>query len=264
MAQVFDESEVTGNDRLILLALADEADDDGTGCYPSQDRLSHKARVPKRTVQRCLERLAEAGDIEITPGQRGRGHVTNYVVLIGRQSGAHSASPEKARKGAQRRAPLAKTFPTQDPRPDSSSLRSERARADRKSKCPEPFVVSESMQRWALEKFPEIDWREATAAFVTHARANGKLFMDWAAAWQTWVRNERKFSGRHASGPLPHIDPFEAEEPTPRPSSARPPRPDCSTCDSTGLVTATDEKGNEWADPCPICAGGKPQLELVK
>lgn len=111
---VYEHSEATGNDRLVLLAIADEADDDGTNAYPGIERIAHKARVNKRTTMRCLERLEADGLLEVQrPDTKGRGHHNTYVVLMGQPEKGDTLSrgpsdPEgarngdrKARKGAQ-------------------------------------------------------------------------------------------------------------------------------------------------------------------
>lgn len=114
MNWVFKHSEARGNDRLVLIALADEADDDGTNAYPSIDRLASKTRIPKRTVMRCLVRLEELEELEVhRPETRGRGKFNTYVVVMDGGSkidGKVSPIPErradpekrrgKARKGA--------------------------------------------------------------------------------------------------------------------------------------------------------------------
>lgn len=104
---VYEHSEATGNDRLVLLAIADEADDDGRNAFPGIDRIGHKARVPKRTTMRCLERLEASGDLVVNrPEQRGRGHHNTYVVVMGKGDNL-APIPDaeerraKARKGAQ-------------------------------------------------------------------------------------------------------------------------------------------------------------------
>lgn len=95
---VFEESPATGNDRLVLIAIADEADDDGTNAFPSVDRIARKARVPKRTTLRCLQRLEEAGELVVTrPEKRGRGHFNTYAVVM---NGATLTPEERARNGA--------------------------------------------------------------------------------------------------------------------------------------------------------------------
>lgn len=65
MSWVFEHSDAEASDRLVLLALADHADDESWSCWPSVPRLARKARVSERTVQRCLRSLAEAGHIEV-------------------------------------------------------------------------------------------------------------------------------------------------------------------------------------------------------
>ena len=82
---VWEHSQTTGNDRLVMLALADEADDDGTNCYPSQDRLTEKTRIPKRTVQRCIDRCEQAGEVVVDrPESHGLGKFNAYVLAMGR------------------------------------------------------------------------------------------------------------------------------------------------------------------------------------
>lgn len=63
---VFEHSESRLGDRLVLLALADYAHDDGRNAYPAVDTLAAKARVDRRTVQRSLAALETAGEIEQT------------------------------------------------------------------------------------------------------------------------------------------------------------------------------------------------------
>lgn len=69
-----------GSSRLILLALADNADDDGL-CWPSVALLARKARVSESTVHRALAALVAGGDLTIDEGggrKSNRYHVTIY------------------------------------------------------------------------------------------------------------------------------------------------------------------------------------------
>ncbi len=144
MAWVFAESEVTGNDRLVLLAIADEADDDGTKAFPSIDRLAEKCRVPSRTVRRCLVRLEEVNALLVTrPEKHGRGHHNVYTVVMPGHGQSVPLSPsmkssesdgERSRKGAERGAALAN--PSYTHRPIDPKSKSKSAR-------PEPLPLSE-------------------------------------------------------------------------------------------------------------------------
>lgn len=64
---VWENSFSEGTDRLVMLALADFADDDGE-CYPGVSRVAKKCRLSKRTVQRSFQTLIEAGELNICKG----------------------------------------------------------------------------------------------------------------------------------------------------------------------------------------------------
>lgn len=90
---VYQHSEARGNDRLVLLAIADEANDDGTNAYPGIVTIAHKARVNKRTTMRCIDRLEEDGRLIVQrPETSGRGHHNTYIVVM-------SEPPAEAPKG---------------------------------------------------------------------------------------------------------------------------------------------------------------------
>ena len=70
---------VRGATRLVFLALANFADEDGGSIFPSHDTLAEKTGVSKRSVQYALSRLERAGYIEITVN-RGRFHTNDYRI----------------------------------------------------------------------------------------------------------------------------------------------------------------------------------------
>lgn len=63
MSQAWELEEIKGNELLLLLALCDHANDEGT-CYPSINRLSKKCRVGRRSVQRLMSDLIKRGIIK--------------------------------------------------------------------------------------------------------------------------------------------------------------------------------------------------------
>lgn len=106
MAAVF-ELEISPNEKLTLLALADHARDDGTGCYPSIETLARKTSQKRRGVQGIMRRLEKLRLIEPTGHVRGgRGMATEYRITL--EKGAQGAlfCPEKGRTGQQERAHL--------------------------------------------------------------------------------------------------------------------------------------------------------------
>ncbi len=65
MSDVFSAEMDSPTDKLVLLALADHAADDGSSVYPSVKHLSLKCDMSERTVQRYLRRLEQADLIRV-------------------------------------------------------------------------------------------------------------------------------------------------------------------------------------------------------
>ena len=80
------EQPISGNDKVVLLSLADHANDYGE-CWPSINRLSQRARVSVRTVQRCLAELENAKLIvrETRNDPNGRSTSNMYRLCISEQ-----------------------------------------------------------------------------------------------------------------------------------------------------------------------------------
>jgi hypothetical protein len=50
------------------------------------------------------------------------------------------------------------------------------------------FVVTEEMFDWAVGKgLPEVKVRPETEAFINNHKSKGNTFVDWNAAWRTWM-----------------------------------------------------------------------------
>lgn len=196
-AWVYEHSEATGNDRLVLLAIADEADDDGANGHPSVDRIAHKARATKRTTLRSIERLEEAGALVVTrPEKRGRGRFNTYAVVMrngdnltpfpvenGSPIERTIPEPEMVRNGAQ---PYLDGSRPIDPSTNNKPL-------SRRS-FPDGFFLTAEMRAWAAKEAPGVDLRFQTQQFADHWRGKGEKRADWVATWRTWIRNARQWS----------------------------------------------------------------------
>ena len=67
---------------LVLLALADEADDNGGSCFPSLRRMAGKCRMSTSGVRQVIGRLESSGLIVVVrPDRQGRGHHNRYELL---------------------------------------------------------------------------------------------------------------------------------------------------------------------------------------
>lgn len=80
-AWVWDRSTVSGNSLLVLLAIADHANDAGGGAWPSVRTLAAKVRIDERSVRRILRRLETAGMISVDVSG-GPGGANVYTVLM--------------------------------------------------------------------------------------------------------------------------------------------------------------------------------------
>jgi hypothetical protein len=58
-------------EKMVLLAIADHASDDGTNAYPSQATIAKKASISIRTVQRCVNNLVKAKYLRMDKGAGG-------------------------------------------------------------------------------------------------------------------------------------------------------------------------------------------------
>lgn len=100
MTWVWDFSKAKGNDRLVLLAIADAADHDGSNAWPSVATLARKCGISESTVHRCIGRLIELGELAVDRQQGGPARMRRaarpnaYTVLM-RQPGV-SGYPQGA------------------------------------------------------------------------------------------------------------------------------------------------------------------------
>jgi len=68
MARVWADSQHTGTNLLMLLAIADFSDDDGKA-YPAVAKLATKCRMSKRNAQDRLRELADSGELTVLKNQ---------------------------------------------------------------------------------------------------------------------------------------------------------------------------------------------------
>lgn len=87
--------DVGGTDRLVLLSLANHADDLGE-CWPGVARIAGEAGVSERTVRRSIQNLVEAGVLEVErqgSGARAAGRADRATNLYRLRSRGANVSP---------------------------------------------------------------------------------------------------------------------------------------------------------------------------
>ena len=95
---VWHNSQQTGSGLLVLLAIADHANDDGI-CWPSVARLARMARVSERQCQRLISQLVNAGELAVERGGHGPKSTTVYRILPAENKGDIAVSPLTKNKG---------------------------------------------------------------------------------------------------------------------------------------------------------------------
>lgn len=114
MTWVWEHSPAAGNDRLILLAIADCANDQGRDAWPSLGTLAHKTRLHRRTVERRIESMESSGWLAVDRGA-GPGGTHRYRVVMddggtpvgGRQPARGGNPPDAAQPAAGDTTPAA-------------------------------------------------------------------------------------------------------------------------------------------------------------
>lgn len=81
MSWVWEHSRSRGAQRLVLLCIADHANDDGLEAFPSLARLARKTGMTERGVQKAIQSLVGLGELQVTMGG-GRGRSNRYRVLM--------------------------------------------------------------------------------------------------------------------------------------------------------------------------------------
>lgn len=81
MNRVWEIEELKGGRLLVMLALADHANDAGE-CWPSQPHLAKKARLNERQVRRVIDSLVEDGYVAVIDKGIGRGKRPHYRLFL--------------------------------------------------------------------------------------------------------------------------------------------------------------------------------------
>jgi hypothetical protein len=82
MSAVWEREDMDASERLVMLSLADHADDEGV-CYPSIARLCKRTSLTNRTVQMAVKRLEARGLIYVEPNAGRNGTNMFYLFASG-------------------------------------------------------------------------------------------------------------------------------------------------------------------------------------
>lgn len=115
-----------------------------------------------------------------------------------RWSGARSNATSNARSNATS-MPKAVLGECPPPSPKSSKAAVSRAKACPADWKPDPFAEG-SEAAGIVSTWADTEVARQLERFIDHHRAKGSRFVDWQAAWGTWVRNSVRFGNAPTNG----------------------------------------------------------------
>jgi len=221
MTYIWEYSPHSGSDLLMLLALADHANDQGMA-WPSLPTLAQKCRIQKRQAIYILQKLEKEGSIGITHGQ-GRGHLSVYTIKGApqctfspkgaaectiseekvqpsapfEQEKVHSNAPipeEKVHssviKGALQCTPSGTVRIRKERSKIANPTDVARVKPRRLRRCPPDYQPSMTLRIQCQEKWPSVDFDEELEAMRDWEFKDPKT--DWDATLRNWVRKAAK------------------------------------------------------------------------
>jgi hypothetical protein len=214
MARVWECSQHSGTNLLMLLAIADFSDDDGTA-FPAVEKLAKKCRMSKRNAQERLKELSDSGELTILKNQGPPPKYPNLFRVNLASLGMKPTAPVRptapvqcnVERGAVHRvAGMKPTAPKpsvnhQEPSSEAQALSAdarkakkvditlaqflENCKASGEQSIPESDPVWEYARKTGItDEMISVAWVEFKAAYLTAS----KRYADWRQAFRNAVR----------------------------------------------------------------------------
>lgn len=202
MSAIWDGGPKGSTMRFVLIALADNANDDGE-CWPSVATVARKTGLCERAVRQALRQLEVGGWLKTKIGG-GRGGANRYVINPAQNAPGTTCPPAPNSPPPRHDVP-----PPPAPHAPEPSLNHQFEPSlfgevtpkpkRRRPECelPQGWVPNERNISDAQDKgFSAKDIEDEADRFRNHHAAKGSRFRDWNAAWRTWIGNAVKFRGK--------------------------------------------------------------------
>lgn len=176
---VWEHSQHSGTELLMMLALADFSDDHGNS-YPAVATLAEKCRMKPRNANYILSALQASGELEVLPNEGPKG-VNRYRIAIERLRGVPAAVPAVPAE------PRGVSF--LETNPPAAPPKAKRPRAVRTA-LPDSFGVSARVREWAAARGFDSSLDAHLEHFIGYAKARGALYADWDAAFENAIRDD--------------------------------------------------------------------------
>jgi hypothetical protein len=184
-------ADLPAGDKLVLLALADCANDEGH-CWPGLASLCTKTGRCKRSLQESLRVLDDAGHIDRVENPGKGMNYTVHPVAKPATGAEHSTGAKSATGGSKKcHRGVAKSAPK------PSGNRKEPSPKETLHAIPDEWEPLEfsigSESRKVIDGWPPGEAAVQAELFKAQHGKKGDKFLDWQKAWSTWVLNTRKF-----------------------------------------------------------------------
>lgn len=178
---------IPSTEKMVLMCLADYANDDGENCWPAVGTIARKCSKGERTIQGAIKWLAAEGYLiaQERPGRSTAYHLNPRKIC----TPAKSAPPQKTARTPAESAPKP---------PRTTNIKKQVARDMPDDWHPKAFGA-ETKTAKVIAGWPPGEFEERLEHFKAHHRARGNKFKDWDEAWSTWALNSRKFDNDRKS-----------------------------------------------------------------
>lgn len=190
---VFHHSKATGNDLLVLVAIANYISDDGA--WPKVDTIAKYARTSTRQVHRSLNSLRELGEIDwVTGGGQGQGvyRPNLYRLLLTCPDDCSGDWNHSLRQDVRSRGDMVSGLGV-TATADKPVKEPVKEPIGKSTKISVPFHVTDELKDWFVDAKLPVDWMQQTDLFVDYYLGTGKTMKDWAAAWRNWMRKAAEY-----------------------------------------------------------------------
>ena len=201
MALVWDNFPRGGSDKLVMLAMADWCNDNGTSLHPSISTVARKINLSDKQTRVIVHRLIDEGWLSVIGNEFGGdpGMTRQYRMDVEMlRTPPVEVTPPVGRRDPSRGGaftpPAHGSLSTIDPSGTTSKRRDAPA-----TRLPADWKPSEEDISYLKAKRPDLNITDVEENFSDYWKsqpgAKGRK-QDWHATWRMWVRNEKRVSHR--------------------------------------------------------------------
>ena len=192
-------------EKFTLLMLANYASNEKGDCYPSINTLADETGMSRDSIIRALRSLESSGLIKIRKRMQDGVNLPNFytLTLLDLQGvvavSDHGSSCERLGVVAVSDSNLS-LEPINESISDATPPSLQKfLSTKRKSFVNSQFEPNDTCKLKASNLGLDVETEKEK--FILHAKANGKTFVDWQAAFQTWLLNAFKWSSANKQQP---------------------------------------------------------------